>query len=372
MIRKTPPLLAIFILVLALPAVPAVQPDTLSLTPYGYLKFDAVYETGFSSNGNYTFWAREPVNDSGLFHLTANQTRVGLKIKTPGFGKFAVTGQVEVDFYGGGQENTALNFMRHAYIRISNGSLTVIAGQYWDLIGPLNPMTLNYPVLWGAGNIGYRRPQLRIRKDFSIRKTRLRLEGGFFRTIAGDLDGDGVDDGTAGGFPTLQGRIAGRFPWGEEASLQLGVSGHYGETRGRISYKTSSYNADLSFRIADHFQMQAEIFKGRNLGSYLGGILQSVNPLYAREIRARGFFIAVKAALSPSVTLHIGYGSDDPENEDLSPGDRSRNICYYGNIQTRLGPHLTLGLELSNWITDYLEADPQNTFRIHHAWILHF
>jgi len=370
---KKPILLMIVVVWILSGVLPAAEkPEPFGVTPYGYLKFDLIYETGLSYPGNYALWAREPVSERGVFHLTANQTRIGLDIRTPGFGKFAVSGKVEIDFYGGGNENQAFNFMRHAYIRITDGSFTLIAGQYWDLIAPLNPFTLNYPVLWGAGNIGYRRPQLRVEEVISLGKSRLILQAGLFRTISGDLDEDGLDDGTAAGFPTLQGRIAGRFPLGEKTNFQIGISGHTGKSRGTISYTTRSLNIDLSLIVSDHFQMLAEVFTGQNLGTYLGGIKQSVTPFYAKEIRSRGFFLSARGALSPRLTLNLGYGMDDPEDGDLFLTGRSRNVTYHCNLMAKMTENLSAGLELSNWVTDYIHLDQQHNFRIQHSWILHF
>ena len=120
--------------------------DKPGASVYGYVKLDALYETGYSSHGNFAIWAANPGDNDGLFHVTANQTRLGLDIKGVGFGDFKVTGKIEIDFYGGGPENKAYNYMRHAFLKISNGTFSVIAGQYWDIINPLNPFTLNYPV----------------------------------------------------------------------------------------------------------------------------------------------------------------------------------------------------------------------------------
>ena len=55
--------------------------DEKKVTPYGFVKLDATYETGSSYPGNYVFWAQNPGETDGLFHLTANQTRLGLNIK---------------------------------------------------------------------------------------------------------------------------------------------------------------------------------------------------------------------------------------------------------------------------------------------------
>lgn len=348
------------------------EEEKVSIKPYGYVKLDAMYETGNGSHGDYIIWAKNPGDSDGLYHITANQTRLGLAIAGYSFGKFKVTGKVEVDFFGGGAENKALNMMRHAYMQISDGSLTIIAGQHWDIICPLNPSTLNYPVLWGAGNIGYRRPQLRIRKDIKTGNNLFTIEAGIFRTIAGDYDSDGIEDGTAANFPTVQGRIAGKFSLGGNASVQLGVSAHYGKSKGDIEYTSDSLNGDLLLVLSPKFKIIAEYFSGKNLGTFLGGIAQSVNTIFWKEIESSGFFVSADASLSKNLQVSAGYGIDDPDDATLFPGARSKNTTFYGNLVVKLSGSVKVGLEVSHWETDYLLIESQKTLRIQNSWILSF
>jgi len=353
--------------------------EKVSVKPYGYVKLDAIYETGNASHGNYILWAKDPGDSNGLFHVTANQTRLGLAIRGFGFGKFKATGKVEIDFFGGGAENKALNMMRHAYLQISDGSLTIIAGQTWDIICPLNPPTLNYPVLWGAGNIGYRRPQLSIRKDITAGKSVFTLQAGIFRTIAGDYNADGIEDGTAAGFPTIQGRIAGKFSLGGNASLQLGISGHYGKSKGDydgvggdINFTSDSLNADFLLVLSPKFKIMAEYFSGKNLGTFLGGIAQSVNVPYRVEVETNGFFVSAVGSLSPKVAIAVGYGMDDPDDAAIPGTGRTKNTTFFGNIVVSLSGSVKVGLEVSHWETGYLGTDSQKSLRFQNSWILSF
>ena len=340
---------------------------------YGYIKLDALYETGNSSHGNFIIWAKDPGNSSGLFYITARETRVGLNVTGFSFGKFKVTGKVEVDFHSAGtEENKPYNYMRHAFLEISNGSLTITAGQTWDIISPLNPVTLNYSVLWGAGNIGYRRPQLSIRKDIKTGRNVFTIQGGIFRTIASDYDADGIEDGSAAGFPTFQGRIAGKFGLGNAGILQIGISGHYGKSEGLTTYTSNSLNADLLLVLSPRFKIIAEYFSGKNLGTYLGGIVQNVNTSIGKEIKSNGFYINAVANPLPKFQLSLGYGIDNPEDADLTTGSRSKNTSFFGNFLITLSPSIKVGFEVSDWITDYLNHPQQKTVRFQNSWILYF
>ncbi len=357
--------LIIVLMLVTLVTIGLMADDEKKITPYGFVKLDAIYETGSSYPGNYVFWAQDPGEADGLFHLTANQTRLGLNIKGISFANFKVTGKVEIDFYGGNAENKAYNFMRKAYLEISNGTFSLLAGQNSDIISPLVPSTLNYTVLWGAGNIGYRRPQVRIKNKFKVGNNTVTVEAGVVRTI-----GDGLNGGIALGIPTFQGRCSGKFMMGK-SNLQLGVSAHYGESKAAYgqSFSSNSFNVDFSLAISSKLKILGEYFVGNNMGKYLGGILQTVNA-EGREIDAAGFWVNLVAAPVKNWQLSLGYGIDDPDDKDLDDGGRSKNSAIFGNLVISLSPSLKVGVEISQWQTDYLTMSQQKTLRIQGSMIL--
>jgi hypothetical protein len=348
-------------------AIMSLAEEKVSVDAYGYIKLDAIYETGRSSHGNFVMWAADPGESDGLFHVTSRETRLGMKIKGISFGKFKVTGKVEIDFYGSSAENKATNFMRHGYLKVSNGNFSITAGQTWDIISPLNPSTLNYPVLWGCGNIGYRRPQLSFRNDFKMKKSVISLQAGVFRTI-----GDGMFDGVAMGAPVFQGRLSGKFMVGGASFLQFGVSGHYGESKdtGGINYVSNSLNVDFLLVLSSNFKIIAEYFSGENLGTYFGGIVQGVNG--DTEIRAKGFYVNLVGKLTNKTQISLGYGMDDPDNNDLVVGMRAKNTNLFGNLVFKFSPSFKVGVEIASVQTDYLDMDTQETMRIQNSWILTF
>ena len=93
----------------------------LDIQIYGNLRLDASYDSSQVEPGNYIKWVRrETVNkNDNQFDMTANQTRLGLRINGPDDGQIKTSGQLEIDFYGsGGGENTANPRMRHAYMKV--------------------------------------------------------------------------------------------------------------------------------------------------------------------------------------------------------------------------------------------------------------
>jgi hypothetical protein len=90
------------------------------------------------------------------------------------------------------------------------------------------------------------------------------------------------------------------------------------------------------------------------------------------EINAKGFYVNAVAAVSKKVQFSFGYGMDDPDDDNLSTGARAKNTSIFGNIVINLSPSLKIGLQISNWQTDYLNREKQETLRFQHCWILSF
>ena len=141
-------------------------------------------------------------------------------------------GLIEVDFYGGGDENKNLPMMRHAYMNLDwpEEQFSVLAGQTFDVISPLWMPTLNYTVGWWQGNIGYRRPQLRLTKGFELAKdVEFKLEAAATRDIgrANSFTASYSDTGQDSSIPGLQGRASLTFPGFNSKPTTIGVSGHW-------------------------------------------------------------------------------------------------------------------------------------------------
>ena len=201
---------------------------------YGYLKFDAAYDTSRINSGNYARWveSQETNEDDDEFNATANESRFGLDLRGPDVAGMKTSGKVEIDFYGGGAENKPNPMMRHAYLQVDwpKQDFSILAAQTFDAIFPLVPTTLNYTVDWFAGNMGYRRPQLRLTKRLDYGKSHVVGQGAIVRTIGDSSWGFGPGDtGEDAGFPTTQGRVAVSFPLLTDKPTTIGLSGHWGQ-----------------------------------------------------------------------------------------------------------------------------------------------
>jgi len=364
--------------------------SSLDIQLYGYLKLDAAYDSSRIDNGNYAKWVeRENANSNDdQFNMTANETRLGMLINGPDDPILKASGRVEVDFYGSGDaENKAHLMMRHAYMKLDwpADRFSIIAGQTSDVISPLLPSTVNYTVGWWTGNIGYRRPQFRLTKEYGLdAQTDLKLEGALARTIGRDntsLAGT-TDSGEDAGFPTLQARAGLSLPLLGSKRSDVGLSGHWGQeeydttTGGRNEEFTSwSLNLDFTQPVNKWLSVKSEVFTGENLDAYLGGIGQGVTTTGAslnEEIGSKGGWIA--AALGPwdKARFNVGIGMDDVDRGNVNAGDRTLNHSVFGNVYYSLAKNTEWAFELSHWRTEYRGSGDADSLRAQTALIYKF
>jgi len=335
------------------------QLEKATASVYGYVKMDAVWDDSMIMPGNYaTYVADEdkaPNRDE--FLVTARETRLGARIAGGGSEGVEAMGTVEGDFYGGTLENKSNVMLRHAFLEVSwpGKGVSLIAGQTWDLVGPLNPSVLNYSVMWCSGNVGYRRPQLRVTKTMSIcSDQRVELAVAAARTI--------VETGLLNsGFPTGQARVgyAGVLPGGRKVAI--GVSGHYGEFMGdpgdgRLnSFQTWSVVGDFTMFLVAGVSLKGELWSGENLEAYQGGVGQGILNAASKCIGASGGWVMVDSGIGPW-TLGLGCGLDDPRNGNLAAEGKARNGAVFGKVTYAITQAVTCGLEVSHWETRYKDA----------------
>jgi hypothetical protein len=100
--------------------------------------------------------------------------------------------------------------------------------------------------------------------------------------------------------------------------------------------------------------MSGELFSGEGVGEYLGGIGQSYNKITGNSIRASGGWGELYAYLSDDLHMHLGYGIDAADRNDLGTGYRLCNETAFGTLVWDLGPCLQLSFEMDYRRTSYL------------------
>lgn len=368
--------------------------SNLDIQLYGYLKLDASYDTSRTSPGNYVKWVDSETtgNNDNEFNMTARQTRLGMRITGPEKDGIKTSGRVEIDFYEGGAENKPRIMMRHVYLKIDwpEDQFNIIAGQTSDVISPLNPSTLNYSVLWWTGNIGYRRPQIRLTKTFSLTSdVDLKLEGAIARTIGDDelVTTADAKSGEDAGFPSLQGRVSLKFPWLGYKPTTVGFSGHWGKeeydntatTATSEEFETWSVNFDLTQPINKWLTIKGEFFNGENLDAYLGGIGQGVRSTtsadittYHEAIRSKGGWLAASLGPWQKWRFNLGAGLDDVDNGNVNVADRTQNSSVFANAIYSINKNTEIGFEISQWHTERKGQSDADNLRAQTSFIYKF
>lgn len=359
---------------------------------YGFPRLDVIFtDSRLAPNNQFPFFvvSEDPTvqreNDEEL-DIHPRLTRVGIDIErddVPLIPGASVAGKVEIDFQNGGSESRELIRMRHAYLRIEHDSgFSVLAGQTWDVISPLFPSVNGDSLMWNAGNIGDRRPQLRFAYETAVADLG-RTELAFALARRGainnrDLDGDGTADGIDSGLPLLEARLGVEDVLG--GHVGGGVWGHYGwedadrGVAGETDFTTGGFGADLAIKVCDRLSIAGEAWYGHNLDDVRGGIGQGINAATGEEITSRGGWIELRVEATDWYAPAVGYTVDDPVDNDLDAtlagGAREKNQAVYLSNHFDLGGGVLVGLEYIYWKTWYQALENGDSHRVD-FWLLY-
>jgi hypothetical protein len=374
--------------------------NRFDVTVYGRVKFDAAYDTGRTSPGDWALYAlpKTPEEDNEL-NATARDSRLGVRLRAPDYRGLVTTGLIETDFLSTGPANSPNPRLRLAYFDVvSPSGWAVRLGQDWDLFGTYHPNSLDAGLLGNTGNPRGFRPQARISKTVKVSDdTKWVASAALTRNIGQDLDGAGQDDGADTGAPAGQAGLALHTTGAAGRPLTVAVSGLYGtetvdvvskgsttSTVGVVSEKivvtaTDAKDYDswlahlavvvpLSARLA----LQGVAWTGANLDAYQAGIGQGVDTSAGTEVGAKGGYAQLTANATEMLTLGAGYGLDDPDDGDLAKGARTLNSRLYGNAVYALTPAASVGVEVSQIETEYKEQDSADALRVAFSGTLRF
>lgn len=347
------------------PAAPATTvPSREAITFYGFLRLDAMVDNGLTNNVQGPQFVLSPSNANAgstgnrqiSFH--PRLTRLGMNFTAPTkLSDWTVSGKLETDWQNGGgltAESRPLPRIRHAYINLQRGATGWLFGQTWDVISPLFPSPNDDTLMWNAGNLGDRRPQVRYTHEpASGVNTQIAL--GLTGAIdAKDLDANGVRDGEDSGAPNIQARIG----WKDRAT-SVGIWGHRAWERttklvaGSALFNSYSVGLDLQHQFSTAWDLKGEFWTGKNLSDFRGGIGQGIDPATGTEIRAHGGWGEVGYTTSRKWRIALGYTEDRATDRDVPAGGRLKNYAYYLANRWRLGGSIDLGLNYLYWSTQY-------------------
>ncbi len=350
---------------------------------YGYVKLDASYDTQQVKDGNLAFFVLPDAGGSDdAFNLTANQTRLGLKIDAPARGG-EVFGKLELDFWGGGAQNKPNPRLRLGYVEYKRPDWSLLAGQDWDTLITVLPRSVNFSYFGFQGSVGFRRPQLRYTRRTALGDGTLVSKVGIGRTIGDDIDGLSTDDGADAGFPHFQWNLCYAQPvFGLEGTkAKFSFSGHYGQEEvdrgasaaaGQKNFHTWSLVGSFFVPFTDRLAVQGTVWTGANLDDFFGGINQGINATLGEEIASSGGWGQLLYTPCTTWKLAVGAGMDNPRNSDLNLDDRTFNFLGMANAYwTGLDP-LELAFEYSYLETGYKGQDDAVSHRLQGAVIFKF
>ncbi len=345
---------------------------------YGFVKFEAIYDNTEVAQGDWYLYVKpgnSPQAEQDVFTMNARHTRFGFKFDGPALkndGK--VQGLIEVDFAGGFPNSATaarqpILRLRHAWVELNYPKWEARFGQDWALICSPFPNTTSFVVGAGKGNLWMRYPQM----TFTWKQEPVKLAFSLNRPMAGNVkyedyaggDFDPVDDGERTGLPWLMSRC-----WVKLGAATLSVSGHYGQEQiNDLSAKphdvdTYSLNADAVVNRGP-ISITVRGFYGENLNSFFGGVFQGYtrDSTDVRNIASMGGWAQVIYKINEDWAATLGGGMDDPDDDDLTAGMRSKNDWVFGNVAYTVQKALTFMLESAYLKTSYLQGEAGDNLR---------
>ena len=363
------------------------------IVPYGVLRGEAIYSrVATTADWGIIFLNPRDLGENvDQFTVHGKTSMLNFAFEGPRIGNWNTGGNILMNFVGGTPlRNLSGPNLLNAYGEVYNETWRFAFGRMLDLFGPIYPETVNMVQQRGAGNIGIYRGAIHVDRFFNP-------NGNSQWTVSARISQQDISDylsvpqvrGTDNGWPNIEGRIGVAFgaDCGQGRPFEFGVSGFVGETRSVITEVfddlipvtgTDVANAGgvcLDAQIkGQRIGCRGEVWAGQAGGTYFMATLQSLNPMTFQAIRSVGGWGEVYLKPWDHVTFNLGYGVDDPRNQDLGfvnpamgVGQIASNEVAWGNIKYNLTDFFELAFEISYRETQYLVPIADN-----HAMLYHF
>lgn len=298
--------------------------------------------------------------------MAIRQTMLGMAVSASDVLGAAFTGGLDVDFYGGQQASSGGRTFPLVRLRVARAVLAwrhaeVLVGQESPLMSPLNPVSVasvGVPGFAAAGNLWLWLPQVRAGVHTSGR-VRAGIQGAVLAPTSGDpvglFDTD-VDVAERSRRPYVEGRA--HVSWGsDDMAGSFGVSAHSGwfAPAGSLPVRRESraYAADALVPLSRHVELRGEWYVGEGMRGLGGGAIGQLFGVSGEPVVSRGAWAQVNLRPIRRVTIGGGWGFDDPDDEDLGPSARRRNVTTALHALARPGGPIILGVEYRKMTTTY-------------------
>jgi hypothetical protein len=345
-------------------------PATMQAEVHGVILMSAFANDAAVNNSDVPQFVLLPPPAGGLpasgAGATLRQSRVTATAMVPEFAGGQLTGELDVDVFGGQQPSTGgrtfpLVRLRRAFAVLERGRLTLFAGQEAPPIAEINPSSLasiGIPEFAGAGNLWLWIPQLRIgARVAEVGAVRLGLEAALLAPTSGDAQTaffTQPDIAERSSRPFLQGRVRARWGAGQEQG-EVSVGGHYGWLAVGPSRRTTSRALAVGVwtPLVRGLELRGEAYVGRALAGLGGGGIGQNFGVDSTAVETTGGWAQLNLRPVPAWELGAGVGLDDPDDADLDPaGQRLRNLALEGHTNWRRAP-IVLGAEVRLLRTRY-------------------
>jgi hypothetical protein len=274
--------------------------------------------------------------------MTIRQTRLGFVFGAPALAGADVTGEIDVDFFGGQQPSGGgrthpLLRLRRAFAELRWSQFALLIGQEAPLLFEPNPSSLasvGFPLFASSGNLWLWLPQVRASVATApAGRVRLALQGAVMAPSSGQPQESFLTEADAAersGRPALEGRVA--LEWGEGAERgDIGVGAHLGWIETDVDEDPTRSNAiGVSARvpIGSMLELRGEAFSGRGLAGLGGGGIGQTFSVDTTLVDTMGGWTQLLLRPNRSWELGIGGGFDDPEDEDLTAAGPRENRTW--------------------------------------------
>jgi len=260
---------------------------------------------------------------------------------------------------------------------------------------------LDCVVLWGTGNVGYRRPQLRLTKWWEVDGSKITGQVSLNHQDRSLSDNSDLDanllNGVESGWPLFEGRLALDTTVLDDHKLSLGISGMVGQEQIDVPVGAGGIPVTLTGKddtdvwlvaldgsvtvIPGLLTVQGEVWSAENADNVYAGIVQGTiavkdgggNIIHLKSVEAYGGFIHAMLTPRKDLIFNVGYGIDKVNNDDdLTTGMRSENWAVFGNVIYSLTPNFDIGLELAYHETEWVNIQDGDLFRVQTAFTYKF
>jgi len=363
------------LMVLALPLAAQTAPPQVStrsgleLQISGMILLNGFYNSDAVNNSDVPLYASRPDTTSTLpvsgFGGTARQSRLTLVVTSPDVLGASMSGELDVDFFGGQEPSTGGRFFPLLRIRRTRLDLwwthvNVMIGQEVPLIAELNPRSLasiGIPGFAGAGNLWFWIPQARVGVETG-ETIRVGVDGAVLAPSSYEAQGNEFttqhDIAERSGRPSVEAR--GRLGWrGESTSGEVSIGGHLGwlATDGDSLLDSKAVAASARLRPLRLLELRGEVYTGEGVAGLGSGAIGQNFGLNGVPIGTTAWWAQLNVLPSDAWELGGGVGIDDPKDEDIDPAtQRSKNTVWEVHAIWRPAP-LVVGLEFRRLETEY-------------------